>query len=97
MSTKEKMGGPLLTTLSMDNNLSTLLSMDSNLSSHDEMERELNRTINISQPPDINIPLSVEPSPPPPLWNDACNILDVSPGGVAEERDRFRISRNEEL
>ncbi|KAL8102981.1 uncharacterized protein LOC141679025 [Apium graveolens] len=78
MPTKEKMGGAVITTLSMDSHLCTLLSMDSSLSSHEEIERELNRAINVSSPPDINLPLSAEPSPPPPSWNDACDILDVS-------------------
>lgn len=82
MPAKEKMGGALLTTLSMDNNhLSTLLSMDSSLSSHDEIERELNRAgVDLSRPPDINLPLSAEPSPPPPSWNDGCDLLDVGLG-----------------
>ncbi|GJR37020.1 hypothetical protein Tco_1212704 [Tanacetum coccineum] len=77
-------GGDLLTTLSMDNNnnnnhLSTILSMDSCLSVHDEMERELNRAVDLSLPPDINLPLSAEPSPPP--WNDTCgDMLDVGLG-----------------
>ncbi|XP_059628151.1 uncharacterized protein LOC132270947 [Cornus florida] len=75
------MAGALLTTLSMESNhLSTLLSMDSNSATHEEMERELNRAINLSRPPDINLPLSAEPSPPPPLWNDNCDILDVNLG-----------------
>ena len=77
-STKEKMGEAFLTTLSMESNrFSTLLSMDSNSSSHEEMERELNRGFNHSPPPDINLPLSAEPSPPPPSWNDTCDMLDV--------------------
>lgn len=81
MPTKEKMGSALLTTLSMEtNHLSTILSMDSSLSSHDEIERELNRAVNLSRPPDINLPLSAEPSPPPPSWNDTCEILDVGLG-----------------
>lgn len=85
MPAKEKLGGggDLLTTLSMDNNnsknhLSTILSMDSSLSVHDEMERELNRAVDLSLPPDINLPLSAEPSPPP--WNDMCDMLDVGLG-----------------
>lgn len=82
MPAKEKMVEPLLTTLSMDKNpLSTLLTMDSSSSSHEEVERELNRAVNLLQPPpDINLPLSVEPSPPPPSWNDACEMLDVGIG-----------------
>lgn len=60
--------------------LSTLLSMDSSSSSHDEMERELNRTTNHFdhfEPPDINVPLSVDPSPLPLSWNssDAVEIV----------------------
>ncbi|KAK3034390.1 hypothetical protein RJ639_033661 [Escallonia herrerae] len=75
------MGDALLTALSMESNhLSTLLSMDSSLTSHDGMERELNRAVNLSRPPDINLPLSAEPSPPPPSWNDSPDILDVGLG-----------------
>ncbi|KAJ0577885.1 hypothetical protein HanIR_Chr05g0241081 [Helianthus annuus] len=75
------MVGGLLTTLSMDNNhLSTMLSMDSSLSVHDEMERELNRAVDLSLPPDINLPLSAEPSPPLSSWNDTCDMLDVGLG-----------------
>ncbi|KAI8006984.1 hypothetical protein LOK49_LG07G00973 [Camellia lanceoleosa] len=77
-STKEKMGEAFLTTLSMESNrFSTLLSMDSSSSLHDEMERELNRGFNHYRPPDINLPLSAEHSPPPPSWNDPCDMLDV--------------------
>ncbi|KAL5734740.1 hypothetical protein ACOSP7_032601 [Xanthoceras sorbifolium] len=73
------MGEALLTTLSMENyHPSTLLSMDSGLLSHDELEREMNRSVILSRPPDINLPLSSEPSPPPLTWNDPCDILDVS-------------------
>ncbi|KAK6790993.1 hypothetical protein RDI58_010074 [Solanum bulbocastanum] len=79
MLAKGKMGEDLLTTLTIESNhLSTLLSMDSGSSSHDEMERELIRTVNHLQPPDINLPLV--PSPPPPSWNDTCDMLDVGLG-----------------
>ncbi|KAF8369771.1 hypothetical protein HHK36_032207 [Tetracentron sinense] len=84
------MGEALLTTLSMENHHpSTLLSMDSGASSHDEleremnrqiMEREMNRQIILPRPPDINLPLSAERSPPPPSLYDPCDILDVSLG-----------------
>lgn len=85
MPAKEKMvADTLLTTLSMESNLSTLLTMDSSSSSHEEAERELNRAVNLLQPPDINLPLSAEPSPPPPppshSWNDPCELLDVGIG-----------------
>ncbi|KAL2539932.1 HSP20-like chaperones superfamily protein [Abeliophyllum distichum] len=64
------------------NHLSTLLSMDSSSFTHDEIERELNRAVNLLQPPpDINLPLSAEPSPlPQHSWNDACEMLEVSLG-----------------
>lgn len=72
------MGEALLTTLSMDNyHPSTLLSMDSGFLPHDELEREMNRSAIVSRPPDINLPLSSEPSPPL-TWIDPCDILDVS-------------------
>ncbi|PON56608.1 FYD [Parasponia andersonii] len=75
------MGEALLTTLSMENcHLSTLLSMDSGSLSHDELEREMNRSFILSGPPDINLPLSSEPSPPPQSWNDTCDALDVNLG-----------------
>lgn len=83
MPTKEQMGENFLTTLSMDSNhLSTLLSMDSSSLTHDEIERELNLAVNLLQPPpDINLPLSAEPSPlPHNSWNDACEMLEVSLG-----------------
>lgn len=82
----ENMGEALLTTLAMENHhLSTLLSMDMGSLSHedldrDDLEREMNRTVFFSQPPDINLPLSSEPSPPPPAWNDPSDILDVGLG-----------------
>ncbi|CAH9146690.1 unnamed protein product [Cuscuta epithymum] len=82
------MGGDiLLTALSMENHChpSTLLSMDSSASSsHDDLELERNRQVIITRPPDINLPLSSEQSPPPhPLWNleqQQCEILDVGLG-----------------
>lgn len=61
---------------------STVLSMDSSASSHDDLDLEMNRQIVLSGPPDINLPLSAERSPPPQHpWNpDACDILDVGLG-----------------
>lgn len=77
----EIMGEALLTTLSMENShLSTLLSMDSSSLSHDELGREMNRSFILSGPPDINLPLSSEPSPPPHGLNDPCDVLDVGLG-----------------
>eukprot|EP00268_Persea_americana_P004336 TRINITY_DN1136_c0_g1_i10.p1 TRINITY_DN1136_c0_g1~~TRINITY_DN1136_c0_g1_i10.p1 ORF type:complete len:510 (+),score=109.39 TRINITY_DN1136_c0_g1_i10:1040-2569(+) len=81
------MGEALLTTLSMENHHpSTLLSMDSSgVASHDDCERDLSRPI---IPPDINLPLSVERSPPPQPWNhDVCDILDVSLGSQIYETE----------
>lgn len=75
---KDKMDDAFLTTLSMESNrFSTLLAMDSGSSSHDETERELDLGFSHSGPPDINLLPSHEPSPPPPIWNDACDMLDV--------------------
>ncbi|KAF8395104.1 hypothetical protein HHK36_019045 [Tetracentron sinense] len=74
------MGEDLLTSLSIENHHpSTLLSMDSG-ASHDELEREMNRQIILSRPPDINLPLSAERCSPPQSWNDPCDILDVGLG-----------------
>ncbi|XWS66009.1 hypothetical protein CRYUN_Cryun05aG0163300 [Craigia yunnanensis] len=73
------MGEALLTALSMENYLpSTLLSMDTGSFPADELEREMNRPMLLSWPPDINLPLSSEMSPPPLTWNDSCDFLDVS-------------------
>ncbi|KAJ0901143.1 putative HSP20-like chaperone [Helianthus annuus] len=69
MPAKEKMNGGLLTTLTMDNN--HFLSMDSSL-----FDREMNRVVDLTLPPDINLPFSVEPSPP----NDSCDLLDAGLG-----------------
>ncbi|XP_021910373.1 uncharacterized protein LOC110824130 [Carica papaya] len=72
------MGEALLTTLSMENyHPSTLLSIDSGTFTRDELEREINRSVLLSRPPDINLPLSSEASPPPLTWNDPCDVLDV--------------------
>ncbi|KAF2288706.1 hypothetical protein GH714_010881 [Hevea brasiliensis] len=64
---------------------STLLSMDSSASSHEELDLEMNRQIILSRPPDINLPLSAERSPPPQSWNsDPCDMLDV---GLGQQHD----------
>lgn len=85
------MGETLLTTLSIENyHPSTVLSMDSSSSSHDESERDMNRTVLQSGPPDINIPipLSVELSTvSPQLWNDSCEVLDVGLGPQVYEAE----------
>ncbi|KAI3837104.1 hypothetical protein MKX03_031050 [Papaver bracteatum] len=77
-------------TLIMENHQpSTLLSMDSRVGSHEELDREMNRQIILSRPPDINLPLSAEPSPPPPqLWNpDNDIVLDVHLGPQVYETE----------
>lgn len=85
------MGNSRLTALSLLENhhhhhhSSTLfLSMDSSASSsHDEFDFETYQQIAPpSHPPDINLPLSAERSPPRPQpWNpESCEILDVSLG-----------------
>ncbi|KAI9098564.1 hypothetical protein K1719_025189 [Acacia pycnantha] len=70
---------------------STLLTMDSSASSHEELDLEMNGQIILSRPPDINLPLSAERSPPPPQsWNsDPCDILDVSLGTQGYETESF--------
>ncbi|MED6133731.1 sequence orphan Slt1 [Stylosanthes scabra] len=80
-----------LVSLSMENHHpSTLLSMDSSASSHEEIDLEMNRQIILSRPPDINLPLSAERSPPPPSWNsDPCDILDVGLGTQGYETESF--------
>ena len=81
------MGEDLLTSLSMENHHpSTLLSMDSSSITHDELE--MNRQIILSRPPDINLPLSSERSPPPQSWNSDCfDMLDVGLGPQVNETD----------
>ncbi|GAB4860176.1 hypothetical protein Ancab_011654 [Ancistrocladus abbreviatus] len=83
------MGEDLLTSLSMENHHpSTLLSIDSGVASHDELEREINRHIILCRPPDINLPLSAERSPPPPSWSqDPCDMLDVGLGTQVYETE----------
>ncbi|KAK4272962.1 hypothetical protein QN277_021447 [Acacia crassicarpa] len=85
------MGDSLLTSLSMENHHpSTVLSMDSSASSHEELDLEMNRQVILSRPPDINLPLSTERSPPPPSWNsDPCDILDVGLGTQGYETESF--------
>ncbi|GAB4856774.1 sequence orphan Slt1 [Ancistrocladus abbreviatus] len=85
------MGDSLLTTLSMENHHpSTLLSMDTSASSHDELDLEMNRQIVLSRPPDINLPLSSERSPPPHSWNsEPCDILDVGLGPQIYETESY--------
>ncbi|KAJ9698380.1 hypothetical protein PVL29_007456 [Vitis rotundifolia] len=81
------MGEDLLTSLSMENHHpSTLLSMDSSSITHEELE--MNRQLILSRPPDINLPLSSERSPPPQSWNtDSFDMLDVGLGPQVNEPD----------
>ncbi|GFP90151.1 hypothetical protein PHJA_001159000 [Phtheirospermum japonicum] len=86
------MGDTLLTALSMENHHpSTILSMDSSASSsHDELDLEMNRQVILTRPPDINLPLSAERSPPPQPWNpDHCDILDVGLSTQIYETESF--------
>lgn len=84
------MGEDSLTTLTIENyHPSTFLSMDSIANSHDELDRDLNGQI-VLRPPDINLPLSVEPSPPPQPWcHDTFDILDVGLGHHSSESDKL--------
>lgn len=86
------MGDSLLTALSMENHHpSTLLSMDSSASSsHDDLDLEMSRQVIPTRPPDINLPLSAERSPPLQPWNpDPCDILDVGLGSQLYETENF--------
>ncbi|XP_031113320.1 uncharacterized protein LOC116016972 [Ipomoea triloba] len=85
------MGEDLLTGLSIENyHPSTVLSMDSIATSHEESERDMTRHIVLSCPPDINLPLSVEPSPPPPSWNhEAFDMLEVGLGPQINDSDKL--------
>ncbi|CAL9096588.1 unnamed protein product [Musa textilis] len=86
------MGDSLLAALSMDHHRhpSTLLSMDPSgisqppltvASAHDDHDQELlnrqHQQIHLSAPPDINLSLSDDHSPPKQSWN-SCDVLDVS-------------------
>ncbi|CAK9177761.1 unnamed protein product [Ilex paraguariensis] len=70
---------------------STLLSMDSSASSsHDELDLEMNRQVLLTRPPDINLPLSSERSPPPQPWNaEPSDILDVGLASQMYETETF--------
>ncbi|KAL8509054.1 hypothetical protein ACS0TY_016304 [Phlomoides rotata] len=86
----------LLSGLTMENHHpSTILSMDSSASSsHEELDREMNhRQVILTRPPDINLPLSAERSPPPQSWNpEHCDILDVGLGTQMYETESFLTS-----
>ncbi|XP_047311743.1 uncharacterized protein LOC124915125 [Impatiens glandulifera] len=86
------MGEDLLTGLSMENyHPSTFLSMDSIATSHEEADRDMNRQVVLSLPPDINLPLSAERSPPPPSYHDTFDILDVGLGHQINDPDTLMI------
>lgn len=85
------MGEDLLTDLTIDNyHPSTFLSMDSTSNPREDSDRDVSRHGIVLQPPDINVPLSVERSPPPhQLWNhDAFDMLDVGLGYQINEPDK---------
>lgn len=83
------MGEDLTTSLSIDNyQLSTFLSMDSiAATSHEESDRDMNKQIVVSRPPDINLPLYGEFSPPrPQSWNhDVFDMMEVGLGHQISE------------
>ncbi|XP_047313267.1 uncharacterized protein LOC124916578 [Impatiens glandulifera] len=82
------MGEDLLAGLSMENyHPSTFLSMDSIAGNHEETDRDMNRQVPLSRPPDINLPLSAERSPPPPSYHDAFDMLDVGLGHQINDSD----------
>ncbi|XP_059626633.1 uncharacterized protein LOC132269460 [Cornus florida] len=86
------MGEDLLTTLTIEKyHPSTFLSMDSIATSHEESDRDMNRQVILSRPPDINLPLSAERSPPPgppQLWNhDSYDMLEVGLGHQINESE----------
>jgi hypothetical protein len=83
------MGESLLTALSMDTHPhqgpSTFLSMDT--AAHDDFDLFLpppgpfQRCLHAAAaPPDINLPLDADPSPPPPLYESNVDMLDVGLG-----------------
>ncbi|KAL0460307.1 UNVERIFIED_CONTAM: hypothetical protein Slati_0657900 [Sesamum latifolium] len=84
------MGEDLLTSLSIENyHPSTFLSMDS-ITCHEEPDRDMNRQVILSGPPDINLPLSVERSPPPQPWNhDSFDMLEVGLGHQVNDSDKL--------
>ncbi|KAL3829129.1 hypothetical protein ACJIZ3_017931 [Penstemon smallii] len=85
------MGEDLLTSLCIENNHpSTFLSMDSITTCHEELDRDMNRQIILTGPPDINLPLSAERSPPPQPWNhDSFDMLEVGLGHGVNDSDKL--------
>ncbi|PSS23757.1 Photosystem I assembly protein like [Actinidia chinensis var. chinensis] len=86
------MGDSLITALSIENHHppSTLLSMDSSASPSDELDLEMNRQGVLTLPPDINLPLSGERSPPLQPWgSDLCDMIDVGLGPQVYETESF--------
>ncbi|XP_052185083.1 uncharacterized protein LOC127796756 [Diospyros lotus] len=83
------MGEDLLTSLSIENyHPSTFLSMDPIANSHEESDRDMNRQVVPCRPPDINLPLTVDRSPPLQPWShDAFDMLDVGLGHQINESD----------
>ncbi|CDP09036.1 unnamed protein product [Coffea canephora] len=83
------MGEDLLTNLTIENYPSTFLSMDSIANSHDDSDRDMSRQSAL-QPPDINLPFSVEHSPPPQPWNhEAFDMLEVGLGHQITDPDKL--------
>ncbi|XP_051113577.1 uncharacterized protein LOC127239456 [Andrographis paniculata] len=85
------MGEDLMTGLNIENyHPSTFLSMDSSIAACD-----MNRQVILSGPPDINLPLLVEPSPPPPplvaqSWShEMFDMLEVGLGHPAGDSDKL--------
>ncbi|KAL9266687.1 hypothetical protein AKJ16_DCAP23333, partial [Drosera capensis] len=86
------MGEDLLTSLSIENSHpSRLLSMDSGVVSHDELEREINRNVILSLPPDINLPLSGSPPRPSSWAQEVCDLLDVGLGTQVYETEEMVV------
>ncbi|KAL7153690.1 hypothetical protein ABFS83_04G185300 [Erythranthe nasuta] len=85
------MGEDFLTSLGFENcPPSTFLSMDSIATCHEESDRDMNRQNILSGPPDINLPFSVEQSPPPQLWsNDSLDMFDAGLGYQAVDSDKL--------
>lgn len=80
------MGEDFFTCIGIENYTpSTYLTMDSIT-----FQDETNREDVLSGPPDINLPLSVEPSPPPQSWNhDSFELLDVGLGHQVNVSDKL--------
>ena len=65
--------------------------MDSSAPSHQDLDLHMNGKVTLSCPPDINLPLSAERSPPPQPWNPdpSDTVFDIGLGTQGLETESF--------